>query len=194
MNKKIKISLVLGLILLFGSLIWFDISRANITSDPPTSAATYKTYTFFTPVSVSSFNTASATTTSATSTNINPFVATTTNYTVDNGYFVIAGAKKVDLYFQRGDISGQGNTGTSTFSIQTSPDGTNWYNFNRLIIASSTVFLANQTTTGNVILSASADYNTGTSTIISSMELTNISPYAIRCIVAEGANGEHSCK
>src|SRR3990167_5858653 len=68
-----------------------------------------------------------ATTTSATSTNL-----------ADGGSgLVIAGAKKVVMYFQRGGVSNL-NLGTSTFKVQTSPDGVSWYDFGLFKSATST--------------------------------------------------------
>src|SRR5262245_10072309 len=64
------------------------------------------------------------------------FNATTTNATSTNGaggYFKIAGAKNVELYFSRGGATGP-NTGSSRFSIQVSPDGSSWYDYNDLLV------------------------------------------------------------
>lgn len=44
----------------------------------------------------------------------------------------IAGAKKAQVYFAYSNAAGAGN-GTSTFSVEVSPNGTDWYDYNKLI-------------------------------------------------------------
>jgi len=130
---------------------------------------------FFTPIQTGSYQTFSffnATTTNATSTNL----------TGGGGWFNIAGAKNVALYFSRGDTTGQGNSGSSKFSVQVTPDGTNWYNYNTLNenVAS--------TTSG---WSTRFETVSGTSTTITIMQ--NRGFYGVRCIVQETTDGEHTC-
>ena len=129
-----------------------------------------------------------ATTTTATSTN-----------TAEGGFFQIAGAKKVNVYFGRGGTTGA-NTGTTTFQIQVTSDGATvplasktWYYFNKLVqnVATSTV----PTTISQFTASASFPYsNAGaTSTTLLALDLSNDSFYAIRCIVIEVTYGNHTC-
>src|SRR3990167_3621145 len=194
MKKKRYLLAAIALLALgaLGFLASLQLSKADVSSEAPSvTEGRFRTYSFFSTTTKTAFNDFSATTTNATSTNIIQF---SSNFGVDKGYFVIAGAKKVTLFFQRGDTTGTGNTGTSTFRIQSSPDGTNWYNFNKLKIASSTAQTAITNTVGRVILSAAADFDTATATIVASLDIENDSFYAIRCIVVEGTDGEHSCK
>ena len=196
MSKKQKILSALVLVVLFGAAIVLHLIgtvSAELTSDRSVAKDRYETYVFFASATTTSFSTTVATTTNATSTNINSFT-NSNDGRIDNGYFVIAGAKKVNLYFQRGDQTGGGNTGTSTFRIQTSPDGTLWDDFNRLEIASSTSRISTKTTVGNVILSAAADFATATGTVVAAMEMEDNNFFAIRCIVQETVDGNHQCK
>lgn len=113
-----------------------------------------------------------ATTTTATSTN-----------TADTAGFKTAGAKVVSLYFSRGGVTNP-NTGSSKFTIEVSPDGSSWYPYNTLKqnLATSTY----PTTVDSVTISAA------TSTTI--VQMQNLGFYAIRCIVNETTDGEHTCK
>ena len=179
-------------ILLLAAVMW-HFTRADVIKIDPvrTSEGSFRQYNFFASTTSSTLASYVATTTNATSTNINSFFNSATGIK-DNGYFVVAGAKKVEMYFSRGDITGQGNTGTSTFNVQVSPDGTNWYDFRNIRQNSPTTTAV--TVVPSVILSASLNYNTATATIVSSLDLTNDTFYAIRCIVVEGTNGEHTCR
>lgn len=151
-----------------------------ISNDAPTvTGGTFRTYEFF---ASTTEPTTVATTTSATSTNIIAF--TDTSGRVDNGYFVVAGAKKVTLFFSRGDTTGQGNSGSSDFRIQVSDDGSNWYNYNGL--ATSSI--------ATLVRTASTTISAATSTSIYSMDIAHGAFYAIRCIVVEVTDGEHRCR
>ena len=112
---------------------------------------------------------------------------------------MIAGAEKVTFLFQRGDTSGQGNTGTSTFTIQVSKDGTNWISYKKLIVNLTNANSTNLTRVSDVVLTASTNtavtgtaFDAATSTVAAS-----ISPedtfYAARCTVVEEVDGEHTC-
>lgn len=168
----------------------YGVAFGTITHDSPNiTPETYRTYSFFASTTITDFNTLVATTTSATSTNIAPFTDTNTG-NIDNGYFVIKGAKDVNLFFGRGEQLLNGNTGTSTFNIQVSPDGTNWFDYNNLQpVSTSSVFASSNqldTRVGTSTIRAS------TSTDIFRMDL--LGWYAIRCIVVETTDGTHSCK
>src|SRR3990167_3676152 len=186
-----KLKIILGtLVAIIASIIFVGIYNkspklgGDISIETPTVTANlFRTYQFF---ASSTVPTTIATTTSATSTNITSFFSVAG--VKDNGYFDIAGAKDVTLYFTRGDALGQGNTGTSTFRVQISPDGTNWHDYNALRQATTTIATADKFYTyyGEVIIKAS------TSTQI--MKMAELGWQAIRCIVLEGVDGEHTCK
>ena len=120
-------------------------------------------YTFF-----------NATTTTATSTNIND--------SAGQGYANIEGAKKVTFAFARGDTTGQGNTGTSAFSIEVTHDGANWFSYKNLLSATST----------EIAPFASYSIAAATTTVFLSMDLTNDIFNGVRVIVNETTDGEHS--
>ena len=178
MNKYLKIGIttviILGVGFLLRSYVFGEVSK-----DIQTPTAVYQNYNFF---ASTTGQTNYATTTSATSTDITPYW--TTDGRKDSGYLLIAGAEKVTFYFQRGDTTGQGNTGTSTFKVQVSNDGTNWYDWNLLVTA----------TTSTATTLASVSIEAATSTIPASLNLDYATPYAVRCIVIETIDGEHSCK
>lgn len=156
-------ALVLTIMLAFAVLVGPSVTGAATTFTVPTKpAGTFQYYTFFT-----------ATTTTATS----------TNTTDGSGYMVVAGAKRVDMYFSRGDTTGQGNVGVSKFRIQVSPDGVNFFDFSRLIGSD-----VSATATTSISIGAA------TSTTFSAMDLRTDAFYAIRCIVNETTDGEHTCK
>jgi hypothetical protein len=118
----------------------------------------------------------SATTTTATSTTPNGGgVATTT------------GAKKATVYFTRDSGSG-GNAGTSTFSIQVTPDGTNWYNYNKLI---SNVTNTNAQTLTRV---SSVNIVAATSTTLVAMDFQDDAFLALRCVALINTDGANTCK
>ena len=123
-----------------------------------------------------------ATSTSATSTNINPYFDTSGRY--DQGYFNINGAQRVTFYFTRQDNGG--NAGSSTFSVQVTPDGTNWYNFNKLISNVATTTPPGSTKATAVL--------TGTSTEIDSLDLRYDAFLGVRCIVVKSVDGQAICK
>ena len=116
----------------------------------------YEQYTFL-----------SATTTSATSTAYTPA-------------YPIAGAKKMNWYFSR--AWGAGNAGASKFSVEVSPDGTTWYDWNKLLGSD-----VSETATSSVHISA------GTTTVTVSMNMENRAFQYARCIVEEITDGSHSC-
>lgn len=150
--------------------------RAQITSQettPFTGSLTH--YNFF---ATSSTDTTYATTTTATSTGMTPYFDASGR--LDNGTADIRGAKKVTFYFGRG--TGGGNTGNSQFKVQVSPDGTNWYDFNKLRGPD----VSNTATSSYTIVAA-------TSTAAVSMDLTYDVYKFARCIVNETTDGTHYC-
>lgn len=129
----------------------------------------YIDYTFF-----------SATTTSATSTNI--VAAFDAAGRLDTGAVDTRGAESATFYFSRGGSTGA-NTGLTVFSVEGTPDGTNWYDVNRLI-------------TNDVTGTATSTYtiNAATSTAITSVDLTQHNFKQLRCIALETTDGDHTCR
>ncbi len=151
-----------------------------ISNDAPTvTPATFRTYEFF---ASSTVPTLIATTTSATSTSIVAF--TDTEGRLDRGYFVIAGARKVQVYVNR--TGNNGNAGSGTFKIQvtklatSSADSAVWYDFSKMVQSTST--------TAQQFIGVS-----GTTTAMFSLDNLIGGYYAMRCIVVEVTDGEHSC-
>ncbi len=176
--------IILGVVVGVGILGFANGVLGTITDDLVSSeAGRFKSYEFFASTTPSG-GTLQATTTSATSTNIIPSFDSNGRY--DSGYFVIAGAKKVSFFFGRGDTLGNGNSGSSVFSVEVSPNGTDWYGWKRLNqnVATST----NEWQVENISVAA------GTSTTLTGMDIRNHSPYAVRCIVVETTDGEHRCR
>mgnify|MGYP001589054353 CR=1 FL=1 len=135
-TQKLPI-LFAGLIILsIAVAVTLSISKAfgSIVKDEGAPVNVYKTYSLFASTTA---ETTIATTTTATSTNITAYFDSS-GRRID-GSADVRGAKKVTVYFSSGGISGA-NTGTTTFSVQTSRDGTNWDNFNMLLsnVATST--------------------------------------------------------
>lgn len=108
--------------------------------------------------------------------------ATSTNTTDGTGLLVIAGAKKVTVFFGHGGTATT-STATSTFRIQGTADMSNWYDM-KFQQSTSTTYQTNNSIAG------------ATSTVPFSLDVTN-AYYAIRCIAtgggAVGSQGEHTC-
>lgn len=175
MTKTLKIgalALVVGVFALATSLV-----RAQITSQDTLGLSGEVTnYTFF---ATSTTDTTLATTTSATSTDIATYVDA--NGKMDSGKVDIRGAKKVTFYFSR--AYGGGNAGNSKFELEVSPDGSTWYDFNKLKLGD-----ISSTATSTVTISAA------TSTTVASMDLTYDTYKFVRLIVNETTDGTHSAK
>lgn len=160
--QSLKYFAPVGLIILFVLMGVALTAEGQSTFKGPTrQAATFDNFTFF-----------SATTTSATS----------TNTTDGGGYLLTAGAKKLVWYFSRGGATGA-NTGSSKFEVECSPDGTNWYDFNRLFLTDTA-----QTASSTIWITAA------TSTVVASMDLEDHACYAVRAQVVEVTDGEHTAK
>lgn len=160
--KKI-LALAVALMALLG-FAYLAVAEVNFTTD--TAVNNYQNFSFF-----------SATTTTATSTNL----------VGGGGYFVVAGAKTVNVYFSRG-TDNVANAGSSRFQIQVSPDGVNWYYFGK--------FFENASTTSNFVPTTPAGTSftlSGTSSATVSLNLTNDSFYGVRCIAVETTDGAHTC-
>jgi hypothetical protein len=123
MTSSIKSKLGLAFIfafVLFGAFAGFQIYRAEAVTPPGITAVVSnpnpdysRAYTFFV-----------ATTTTATS--------TTQANSNDPGFFIIAGMNTVNFFFSRGDATGHGNSGSTIFKVQVSPDGVTWFDYNEL--------------------------------------------------------------
>lgn len=100
----------------------------------------------------------------------------------------IAGAKKVTLFFSRGDTTGQGNSGSSAFSVTVSGDDSNYVQYNKLIDNVTNTNAQTLTRVGSVSLAA------GTSTKTYSMDLDRDGFIGMKCGVIETTDGEHTCK
>ncbi len=119
----------------------------------------------------------SATTTTATSTNqTNP----------ELGIFKVAGARNVLFYFSRGGATNP-NTGSSLFRIQTTRDGSNWDEYNRLVPVSGVY----PGTSGDLARTGTSSIAAATSTTVYQMEVDGF--LGVRCLVVETTDGEHSC-
>lgn len=141
----------------------------------------FTNYEFFDSSSSTTLPYALGTTTSATSTDV---TYTDSSGRVDNGYMVIATAEDVSVYFGRS--TGGGNSGSSTFRIQISDNGTDWYDYNKLISNATNTNAQTITRVASVVL-------TGTSTTMVSIDPDD-AIYAIRCIVVEATDGTHRCR
>lgn len=168
--------LIAAALIAFGALLFsFSPAVGNVTRDENTGQPRTETYTFF---ATSTNQTVFSTSTSATSTDITAWFDT--NGRLDNGYFVIRGANRVT--FELGREGRLGNQGSSTYRIQLSEDGSNWFYFTDVASATSSDTVA-------------FPYAfTGTTTAMLSLDLTQNVWYAARCLVVEATDGEHFCK
>ena len=174
-------SVILAGIMFLGLMSYIKSAYGGVTNTIPTQSKSFENYTFF----ASSTNQVAAysfaTTSNATSTGITKW--TDNNGRIDNGYFVIAGARRVDFYFGRGATTTQ-NVAVVKYRVQVtpvaSPTEDDWYNFNKLVISTTTPKL----TVG------SFTQTTGTTTALFGLDLQDDGFYAARCVVnyASGAS------
>ncbi len=158
--------------------VYVSVSKALVTSQGIGSVyGSYTQYDFFASTTNSSVL---ATTTSATSTNITPYFDSNGRY--DAGWMNVLGAKRVTLYFDRSGTAA--NAGSSTFSIQVTPDGTSWYNYNTL---------QQNLATSSYPITISSVTETGTTTTITAMDLYNTF-LGIRCIALVATDGSNRCR
>lgn len=163
-NKYLGFGLLLAAILATGALLAVAQQvYAGSTYDKPTPVDNYVDHTFFT-----------ATTTTATSTNAADLPDRTLR---------VDGADDVVLYFGRGDTKGTGNSGSTVFKVQTSRDGSEWFDYNTLLLNSAT---SSPTSFAFVTLPA------GTSTVQARMQYNGY--HFIRCISVETTDGEATCR
>ena len=126
-----------------------------------------------------------STTTNATSTDITSYFDD--NSFLDKGYFVIKGAKKVTMYFAR---DAETDIGNSKFSVQVTPDGITWLNYNKLI--SNVTNSNSQTLTRNRFVTITGSATSTNATTTASLDPYD-SWYGVRCIVIETTDGMHYC-
>lgn len=168
--------IVLAFVIGFGQRVFGGYLTLDVPNITP---GTFQMYEFF---ASSTAPTTVATTTTATSTNIIPYYDAQGRY--NDGAFKIAGAKKVTVYFGRAWDSA-GNSGSSAFKVEVSPDGTNWYAWNKLSqnVATST----SEWQVGTVTISAA------TSTSVMGIDLSKNTFRSLRCVVTETTDGAHRC-
>ncbi len=192
--KKYLILIAIA-ILGIGSWLYLNpVFGGDVSKDNSTPTDRFQNYDFF---KDSKNLLVTSTTTSAVSTAITPYFASSTTQRLDNGYFVIAGAENVTFYFTRG--WGGTNTGTSTFTVQVTKDGTNWYEYKKLIVNTTNANSTNLTRVSDVVLTASTNVAV-TGTLFgsaTSTEMLSMSPedtfFAARCTVVEVTDGTHTC-
>ena len=183
--KNVLISSVVVALIGFALAMSIDALRAyaltgNLSTNQSVSANSFRHYEFF---ASTTNNAITATTTTATSTNITPFIDS--NGRVDNGWMDVRGAKAVTLYFSRA-VTTDNTVGSSTFRIQTTRDGSTWVDYNKLI--------SNVTNTNGQMLTrvGQSAITLATSTSMFSMDVGDAF-MGIRCIKLEATTGEGSC-
>ncbi len=174
----VALTLILAVVISSTWSIYQAFGVSNV-QDTPASESRFRDYQFFTRTWNQSINFATSSLTSS----------AITGYADSEGRFVdgtldLRGAKNVNFIFARGDTTGQGNTGSSLFTVQVSNDGSNWLAYNDLVAVAAT-------TTANITHQGSATL-TGTSSIIMKMDSHGFAK--ARCIVAETTDGEHTCE
>lgn len=156
----------------FASSLNFAFGNVTSTEGAPL-LKSFENYTFFATSTASEnlalFSDVYATSTNATSTNITSWFDSKGRK--DNGYFIVAGAKNVQFYFGRGGTTTSATTATVKYTVQLSPDGTNWFDFPKIVTASST-----KNTQGQMFIT------TSTTTNSVSLDIQDDSLYAVRCI------------
>lgn len=105
------------------------------------------------------------------------FSATTTQAT--STPISIAGAERVEIYFKR--LGASNSVATSTFNVQVSPNGTDWYDYNKLV--------SNVTNTNGQMPTrvASVTIVGATSTTIVAMDLQFDAFRQMRCVATQAS-------
>ncbi len=114
-----------------------------------------------------------------------------------DGTLDIRGAKKVTIFFTRGGAFAANSVGTTTFSVEVTPDfttsGATWYTYPKLVQSTSTT-ITNANTQPNAIIGdttgAAAD---ATSTLRFSMDLSTEGFSKMRCKIVTTVDGSASC-
>ncbi len=201
MINRINLTIAFIAAAIFATLLLLINSQktfGSLSSDTPSNSNIYRTFDLFASTTVESVT---ATSTNATSTNIVAYADS--NGRIINGSADIRGAKKIDVYFTRGGTFAAANTGTSTFAIQISPDGTNWYYYNRLVVSTSTSasnisnsFIAASDPTMNtpITIGATTPGNIATSTLHYFFDSQDLNFKNLRCISTILVDGANSCQ
>lgn len=186
-EEKIVYIVAVGLALGFAliALGMYGHASGSISADTSAISDKYRLYDLMASTTAA---TTVATTTTATSTNITAYFDSS-GRRID-GSVDMRGAKKVAFYFSQGGIS-HANTGTSTFYVQTSRDGTNWDYYNMLIANAATS--SNGYRVGSVQLPTVISLAPGTSTVVYWMDPTTLSFQYARCVAVLSGTSEQSC-
>lgn len=95
--------------------------------------------------------------------------------------FIVAGARKITLYFKRSNHA----AGVSTFDVDVSPDGDNYLDYNKLITNVANTNVQTPVRAASVVLSADG------------MAMATIDEadaiYSIKVNVVETTDGTHEC-
>ncbi len=183
-NRFLALLVVLGFVAV-GISLFASQTFGHVASNTTAPIDIHRAYTFFaTTTAQVTFATSTASGASATSTSINAFFDD--NGQLDRGYFVIAGAKSVELYFGRSAATTT-NNGATTYTIQVTPipnpTEADWYNAPKLIQSTSTA----QQVNGSI---------SAASTIIRyALDLSSENYYAVRCIASVTSlnDGKNTC-
>jgi len=175
----VPIVLVAGAIV-FLALFIGSIQKASgyTTYDIPTRLETAVLYDFFASSTPGTAPTEFATSTTATSTDINAYFDEQGRK--QDGSLSIAGAERVTLYLTRGS----GTSGATIFRVQGTQDGTNWHYITRFIGDDAASTATSSVTMGNQ----------ATSTSIYGLDLRTHGYQKIRCIAVEITDGRHQCQ
>lgn len=184
-------ALIVSSVLLLG----VSLVRGAQTSDGPIVTQSYRTYEFFqssTTAGVLNSVIATGTVGTAFSTGFTQFLDS--NGIMNTGRMDIRGADTVNLYFTRGGAFGAASLGTTTFSVEVSPDyGTTWFAFPKLVQATGTAQgFANMQPSALIgdTNGATAD---ATTTQRFSLDLSSESFTDLRCKVVTTVDGSASC-
>lgn len=179
MNKITNTKLIIAAIAVFAVLSCATfVFGSAIERSEPAQVNRQMHVNFFASSTLSTLN---ATTTSATSTNLVGYFDSSGR--LIDGAVDLRGADNVTFLFQRGDTSGNGNSGSSRFKVQVSANGSTWLDYTGLRSAEAT-----STDRINRVQYVTVS---GTSTAIYSMDVLGF--YSARCIVDETTDGEHTC-
>ena len=172
------LTIIIGTALLFREP---STAKGALSTDVPSLVNNYRVYDLFASTTA---ETTLATTTSGNSTGITAY-ADSSGRIID-GTADLRGAKKVTLYFSQGGLT-HANTGTSTFSVQTSRNGSDWNTNNMLIAATST-------SPTFAYVSQLVTYNVGPATTTRVYFMEDFGGYSkLRCVVTIVGTTEAGC-
>ncbi len=194
-NTQLVLAALVGVIAL-AVLMTINVmhARGALTNDQPAIANQYRTYEFFqSSTTASVMNGVIATSTgTAISTNFTSFYDQ--NGVLNDGTLDIRGVKKVSLFFTRGGAFGANGIGTTTFTVEVSPDfGTTWYSYTKLVQSTSTSVSNTMTQPNAIIGDTSGIAADATSTLRFSMDLSTEGFSKMRCKAVTTVDGSASC-